>query len=236
MIVHLYGQCAYTKKIGDICEKYNLKLIEDNAQAHGCLFGKRKTGSIGDASGHSFYPGKNLGALGDAGAVNTNDDILAEVVRSLGNYGSNKKYYCDYQGLNSRLDEIQAAILNVKLKYLDIDIEIRRKIAQKYYTEITNSEISLPKINEWESHVFHLFPVLTKKRESLQHFLLANNIQTSIHYPIPPHKQPCYKEWNDLSFPITERIHNEELSLPISPVLTMEEIKKVIEVINVWKP
>ena len=232
LIVHLYGQCAYTEKIGEICKKYNLKLIEDNAQAHGCLFHGQKTGSIGDAAGHSFYPGKNLGALGDAGAVTTNDSELAETVRALANYGSTQKYVFKYTGRNSRLDEIQAAVLNVKLKYLDQDIALRRKVAGYY---IKNSRIVLPVIKNWQSHVFHLFPVRCKEREELQKYLNDQKIQTIIHYPIPPHKQACYKAWNEQCFPVTEQIHQEELSLPISPVMTEEEVKTVVEVLNQWK-
>lgn len=235
LMVHLYGQCAYTDKIGDLCKKYNLKLIEDNAQAHGCLYNGRKTGSLGDAAGHSFYPGKNLGALGDAGAVTTSDEELGHVIRALANYGSSKKYVFDYRGLNSRLDELQAAILNVKLKYLGEDTEKRRIIARYYIENLKNSEIITPKISNWESHVFHIFPILCGKRDALQQYLSANEIQTVIHYPIPPHKQHCYKEWNDLSFPVTEKIHREELSLPMSPVLTEKEVQKVIEVLNDWE-
>jgi dTDP-4-amino-4,6-dideoxygalactose transaminase len=235
MIVHLYGQCAYTQKIGDICHKYGLKLIEDNAQAHGCLFKGRKTGSLGDAAGHSFYPGKNLGAFGDAGAVTTNDSTLMETVRKLANYGSSVKYVFDYKGLNSRLDEIQAAILNVKLKYLDNDNALRKSVANIYLNNITNSKITLPKVTDWNAHVFHIFTVFTPQREKLQKCLIDNNIQTLIHYPIPPHKQICFKEWNALSFPITEQIHKEELSLPMSPVLSEDEITHVINTINKWK-
>lgn len=234
MIVHLYGQCAYTEKIGELCKKYNLKLIEDNAQAHGCKFNGQRTGSIGDAAGHSFYPGKNLGALGDAGAVTTNDDELAKVVRALANYGSSKKYVMDYCGRNSRLDEIQAAILDVKLSHLEEDIELRKQVAKYYIDNINHPDIILPHfgIETWERHVFHLFPIRCSRRDELQKYLTENGIQTIIHYPIPPHKQNCYKEWNEMSFPITEKIHNEELSLPISPVMTEEEVKRVVEVIN----
>lgn len=235
LIVHLYGQCAYTEKIGEICKKYNLKLIEDNAQAHGCLFHGQRTGSIGDAAGHSFYPGKNLGALGDAGAVTTNDRELADTVRALANYGSTQKYVFKYTGRNSRLDEIQAAVLNVKLKYLDQDIALRREVAGYYIQHIKNPRIILPVIKDWQSHVFHLFPVCCKEREELQKYLNDQGIQTIIHYPIPPHKQVCYKAWNRQSFPVTEQIHQEELSLPISPVMTEEEVKTVVEVLNQWK-
>lgn len=235
MIVHLYGQCAYTDKIGELCLKYNLKLIEDNAQAHGCKFNGRKTGSIGNAAGHSFYPGKNLGALGDGGAITTNDEELAQTVRTLANYGSAKKYVFKYTGRNSRLDEIQAAVLNVKLHYLDQDTERRKEVAKYYIKHITNPLIITPIVNDWDAHVFHLFPIRCKRRDELQKYLTDNGIQTVIHYPIPPHKQECYKEWNNFSFPITEQIHNEELSLPMSPCLKTEEIIKIVNVINAFQ-
>lgn len=236
LIVHLYGQNAYSEKIGEICKKHHLKLIEDNAQAHGCKFNGKRTGSLGDAAGHSFYPGKNLGALGDAGAVTTNDKILAETIRSLANYGSQKKYVFKYRGRNSRLDEIQAAVLNVKLRHLDDDNEKRRSVARRYLNEISNPEIILPKVTDWDSHVFHIFPVRTKHRDALQKYLTDNGVQTLIHYPIPPHKQECYKEWNNRPYPITEQIHAEELSLPISPVLTSSEITTIISLLNSFNP
>lgn len=240
MIVHLYGQCAYTEKIGELCKKYNLKLIEDNAQAAGCVFagGSKsltqglKTGSLGDAAGHSFYPGKNLGCLGDGGAVTTDNDELAKVVRSLANYGSGQKYVFEYQGLNSRLDEIQAAILDVKLKYLDADNEKRREVARYYIENIKHSDITLPIISDWNAHVFHIFTIRTNRRDELQKYLTENGIQTLIHYPIPPHKQKCYSEWNQLSFPITENIHNDILSLPISQVLSLSEVENVVDILN----
>ena len=232
LIVHLYGQCAYTDKIGELCKKYDLKLVEDNAQAHGCKFNGRKTGSLGDAAGHSFYPGKNLGAFGDAGAVTTDDEELAEVVRAVANYGSQKKYVFKYCGRNSRLDEIQAAVLGVKLKHLDEDVAIRKKIAKYYIEHIKHPDIITPIVEDWDAHVFHIFTIRTKKRDELQKYLTDNSVQTIIHYPIPPHKQECYKEWNILSFPITEQIHNEELSLPMSPVLQKEDVERVVEVIN----
>lgn len=250
MIVHLYGQCGYTDKIGDICKKYNLKLIEDNAQAQGCFFESRKskvegqkseglirTGSIGDAAGNSFYPGKNLGAFGDAGAVTTNDDTLAETIRTLANYGSSEKYVFKYTGRNSRLDEIQAAVLGVKLKYLDKDNVVRKEIAKYYIDNITNKNIILPKVKNWDSNVFHIFPILSEKRDELQKYLLDNDVQTQIHYPIPPHKQECYlnspmSKVKGYKLPITERIHNQELSLAISPVMTIDEAKVVVELIN----
>ena len=235
LIVHLYGQCAYTEKIGDLCKKYDLKLIEDNAQAHGCKFHGKKTGSLGDAAGHSFYPGKKLGAFGDAGAVTTNDDELANLVRAVANYGSYKKYVFKYCGRNSRLDEIQAAVLGVKLKYLDEDVAIRKEVAKYYIKNITNTQIITPIVADWDAHVFHIFPILCKQRDKLQKYLSENGIQTIIHYPVPPHKQECYKEWNDMSFPITEQIHNEELSLPISPVLDLDELAYVVKIINKYR-
>ena len=232
LIVHLYGQCAYTDNIGEICKKYNLKLIEDNAQSHGCLYKGRKTGSLGDVAGHSFYPGKNLGAFGDAGAVTTNNDDLANVVRAIANYGSSKKYVCQYKGRNSRLDEIQAAILNVKLKYLDEDIQLRKDVAKYYIENIKSPKINLPIIRDWNAHVFHIFPICCNQRNELQKYLTDSGVQTIIHYPIPPHKQACYEEWNSLSFPITEKIHNTELSLPISPVLEMTDVEEIVNLLD----
>lgn len=235
LIVHLYGQCAYTDKIDDICKKYALKLVEDNAQAHGCKFNGRKTGSLGDAAGHSFYPGKNLGAFGDAGTVTTNNEELAKVVRAVANYGSQKKYVFKYCGRNSRLDEIQAAVLGVKLKHLDEDVVIRKEIAKYYIENITNADIITPIVKNWDAHVFHIFTIRTKKRDELQKYLADNGVQTIIHYPIPPHKQECYREWNNLSFPITEQIHDEELSLPMSPVMTEDDMRKIVNIINGFK-
>lgn len=235
LIVHLYGQCAYTEKIGRLCKKHNLKLVEDNAQAHGCKFQGKKTGSLGDAAGHSFYPGKNLGALGDGGAVTTDDEELSKTVRAIANYGSQKKYVFKYCGRNSRLDEIQAAILDVKLKHLDEDIAIRKKIAEYYISHITNPEIITPVVKDWDAHVFHIFPIRCKRRDELQAYLTEHGVQTVIHYPIPPHKQECYEEWNHLSFPVTEQIHNEELSLPMSPVLTNDEMNTILQIINEYK-
>lgn len=235
LIVHLYGQCSYTDRIGALCRKYDLKLVEDNAQAHGCLFKGIKTGSLGAAAGHSFYPTKNLGAFGDAGAVTTNDPELADLVRSLGNYGSSRKYVFDYKGFNSRLDEIQAAVLHVKLKHLDEDIALRKAVARYYLEHITHPEIQLPTIKDWDAHVFHLFPVLCKRRDELQRYLTEKGIQTNIHYPIPPHKQKCYVEYNHLIVPLAEQIHEEELSLPISPVLELDEIQYVVKIINSWR-
>lgn len=232
MVVHLYGRCAYTERIGELCRKYRLKHIEDNAQAHGCHFDERRTGSLGDAAGHSFYPGKNLGALGDGGAVTTNDSELADCVRALANYGSSRKYVFKYKGRNSRLDEIQAAVLNVKLRYLDEDNRLRQQVAAYYYDHIANPLVTLPKQIPDGNNVYHLFPILCKRRDGLQRFLTDHGVQTLIHYPIPPHKQECYQEWSPKSLPITERIHDEELSLPISPVMTIDEANQVVELIN----
>ena len=233
-IVHLYGQCAYTDKIGKLCKKYNLKLIEDNAQAHGCCFNGKKTGSLGDVAGHSFYPGKNLGALGDAGAVTTNDEALAETVRSLANYGSAKKYVFKYTGRNSRLDEIQAAILDVKLKHLDEDVQLRKEVEKKYLGGIKYPKIRLPQIKDCNGHVFHIFTIFSDQRDSLQKYLTEKGIGTNIHYPIPPHKQECYKDWNDMNLPVTEKIHETELSIPMSPCLTDAEVQYVIDALNAW--
>ena len=263
-IVHLYGRLAYTTKIKSLCEKYGLKLIEDNAQAHGCKFevkGERleirgveykRTGSLGDAAGHSFYPGKNLGALGDGGAVTTDDDELAATIRALANYGSQKKYVFKYTGRNSRLDEIQAAVLDVKLRHLDEDLKARQAIADYYYDHIDNPLITLPKRLPHENNVYHLFPILIRGdeairrlgdkagfRDELQKYLEENGVGTVIHYPIAPHRQECYahEAWNtpQLSLPITEILADCELSLPISPTMTIEEAEEVVQLINNWK-
>lgn len=244
-IVHLYGRCAYTEKIGELCRKYGLKLVEDNAQAHGCLYNGIRTGSIGDAAGHSFYPGKNLGALGDGGAVTTNDEQLAQMVRTLANYGSSKKYVFDYCGRNSRLDEIQAAVLDVKLKYLDEDNKHRQELAAYYYDHISNPLITLPKRLDDKNNVYHLFPILITdgKRDALHDYLQEHGVGTVIHYPIPPHMQECYANQRfrvenlelrgkDVSLPITEQIHNEELSLPIGPTITIDEVEYIVKLIN----
>ena len=253
LIVHLYGRCAYTEKIGELCRKYNLKLVEDNAQAHGCCYsienGKleignyesvansqfKRTGSIGDAAGHSFYPGKNLGALGDGGAVTTNDSELADCIRALANYGSQRKYVFRYKGRNSRLDEIQAAILDVKLRHLDDDNRRRQQIARYYYEHISNPLITLPRLLPDENNVYHIFPILCPERDRLQQYLTAQGIQTLIHYPIPPHKQECYKEWNTMNLPVTEQIHQQELSIPISQVLTDQEVREIVGILNTFK-
>ena len=263
-IVHLYGRLAYTEKIGELCKKYNLKLVEDNAQAHGCMFeakgerleakGKefKRTGSLGNAAGHSFYPGKNLGALGDGGAVTTDDDELAATIRALANYGSQKKYVFKYTGRNSRLDEIQAAVLDVKLRHLDEDLKARQAIADYYYDHIDNPLVELPVRLPHENNVYHLFPILVGGdeairrlgdkaglRDKLQTYLAENGVGTVIHYPIVPHQQECYANevWNtpQLSLPITEQIADEELSLPISPTMTIEEAEEVVRLINNWK-
>ena len=260
-IVHLYGRLAYTEKIGELCTKYGLKLIEDNAQAHGCsaLIANRqspiaykKTGSLGDAAGHSFYPGKNLGALGDGGAVTTDDDELAAAIRALANYGSQKKYVFKYTGRNSRLDEIQAAVLDVKLRHLDEDLKARQAIAAYYYDNINNPLITLPTRLSDSENVYHLFPILVGGdetmrlsgdkaglRDKLQKYLEENGVGTVIHYPIAPHKQECYvnEVWNtpQLSLPITEQIANEELSLPMSPTMTIDDAAEVVRLINEWK-
>ena len=248
-IVHLYGRNACTQKILDLCAKYNLKLVEDNAQAHGCCFNGKRTGSLGDAAGHSFYPGKNLGALGDAGAVTTNDEELAKAIRALANYGSQLKYVFKYTGRNSRLDEIQAVILDVKLKYLDEDIAKRQKVAAYYYDHITNPLVELPERLPDENNVYHLFPILVKdgKRDVLHDYLQENGVGTVIHYPIAPHMQECYRHaaWNRsslqggdggrLSLPITEMIADCELSLPISPCMTKEQVEWVVKCVNEFK-
>lgn len=235
MIVHLYGLCAYTERINEICHNHNLLLIEDNAQAHGCRYNDRLTGSLGNAAAHSFYPGKNLGALGDGGAVTTDDEELANMIGALGNYGSERKYVFQYKGRNSRLDEIQAAVLRVKLKYLDADNALRRSIAMQYIEHIDNPLLTLPSTDYCHSSVHHIFPVLCSERERLQQHLLNQGIQTMIHYPIPPHRQKCYADIATLSLPITERIHREELSLPLNPTLQQEEIELIIETANSFK-
>ena len=239
MVVHLYGQVCWSDDLVALAKKHHLKIIEDNAQAIGATWNGIRTGNLGDAAGFSFYPGKNLGALGDAGAVTTNDPMLAEQVRALGNYGSKKKYVNEYQGLNSRLDEIQAAFLSVKLKHIDIENQHRRQLASLYLNGISHPDIQLPiPVNtrfhheENPEHVWHLFVVRCKEREKLQEYLTSNGVQTLIHYPIPPNKQLAYKEMNTLDFPITNAIHDEVLSLPISPVTTLEEVVRIIEILN----
>ena len=238
MIVHLYGRIAYNDKLGEICKKYGLKLLEDCAQSHGCAWKGIKTGALGDAAAHSFYPGKNLGAFGDAGAVTTNDPELAAAVRALANYGSQKKYVFKYAGRNSRLDEIQAAVLDVKLKYLVEDNLHRKEVAHYYYEHLNNPLVTLPDLLPDEQNAYHLFPILVGggKRDALHDYLEQNGVGTVCHYPIAPHKQECYatEAWNNpqLSLPITERLADEELSLPIGPVISLEEVKKVVDLIN----
>lgn len=241
-IVHLYGRIAYTKKIGELCKKYNLKLVEDCAQSHGCKFEDgRMTGSLGDAAGFSFYPGKNLGALGDAGAMVTNNEELAQAVRALANYGSQRKYVFKYAGRNSRLDEIQAAVLDVKLKYLVQDNAHRKEVAHYYYEHIDNPLIALPDLLPDEQNAYHLFPIVVGegKRDPLHDYLAANGVGTVCHYPIAPHKQECYAKetWNfpQLSLPISERLADEELSLPIGPTVSLEDIAEVVRLINAFK-
>lgn len=260
MIVHLYGRLAYTDKLGVICQKYNLKLMEDCAQSHGCVYNGVKTGALGNAAAHSFYPGKNMGAFGDAGAVTTNDTELASVIRALGNYGSQKKYVFKYVGINSRMSEMDAAVLAVKLKYLDEDNRKRQALAAYYYDHITNPLITLPSRLSDENNVYHQFPVFCEYRDALQQYLADNGVQTLIHYPIPPHQQECYaaEPWSTYrrllysavfadssrpsmeeieagSFPITERIHQQELSIPMNQVLPIEEAAKVVRLLNAFR-
>ena len=262
LIVHLYGRCAYTAHIGELCRKHDLLLIEDNAQAHGAKFRIENsklevdyasetfndeednsqfsilnsqfkcTGSLGHAAGHSFYPGKNLGALGDAGCVTTDDDELAAVIRALGNYGSQEKYVCKYTGYNSRIDELQAAVLSVKLAHLDEDNHRRATIAELYYKGISNPLVRLPRYVSPEQNVYHLFPVFCEERDRLQQYLKERGIETLIHYPIAPHRQECYKEYAYLSLPITEELHRTELSLPIGPAMIPDEAQRVVEAVN----
>ena len=232
MIVHLYGRLAYTERIGDVCRSHGLRLIEDNAQAHGLRYGRRRTGSLGDAAGHSFYPGKNLGALGDAGAVTTNDSELASTIRSLANYGSERKYVFRYKGRNSRMDELQAAVLDVKLRYVDEDNLIRRSVALDYIEHVTNPLVGVPSVDYWRNSVFHIFPVMCRRRDELQEYLHSRGVQTMIHYPIPPHRQRCYAEWGGLSLPATERIHAEELSIPCHQAMNKKDVLAVIDLLN----
>ncbi len=235
LIVHLYGRVVFSDALTALAKKYNLKIIEDNAQAIGAEWQGTKTGALGDVAAFSFYPGKNLGAMGDAGAITTNDNELAKRVKSIANYGSSQKYINDVMGVNSRLDEIQAAVLNVKLKYLNIENEKRRVVAGFYINEIRNSKITLPQMPQnQEEHVWHLFVVRCEHRNDLQAFLEKNGIQTLIHYPVPPHLQKAYPSYNHLNFGITEKIHREVLSLPISSVLTTGEMQKIVEVINTF--
>ncbi|KAF1021683.1 MAG: dTDP-3-amino-3,6-dideoxy-alpha-D-galactopyranose transaminase [Acinetobacter bereziniae] len=237
--VHLYGQLADMPAILEIANKHDLLVLEDSAQSHGAEIDGKKAGNWGDASGFSFYPGKNLGALGDAGAVTTNNEGLAQMLRALRNYGSHEKYKNLVPGVNSRLDEIQAAMLNVKLKFLDTETQHRRKIANLYLTKINSPLIELPlnhiNAEEYQQHVWHLFVIRTEHREALQKYLVENGVQTLIHYPIPPHEQQAYKEWNHLSYPISEQIHAEVMSLPIGPTLSLDDANKVIQICNSFK-
>ena len=255
MLVHLYGRCAWTERIAAFCRDHNLLLVEDNAQAHGCKVTKyqsdkvtkyqsdkvtkyqsdKVTGSLGHAAGHSFYPGKNLGSMGDCGAVTTDDDELAAVIRALGNYGSSEKYVSDYKGRNSRIDELQAAFLQVKLKYLNSDNARRQQIGRRYEQEISNPLIWLPRPMGDGENVYHLFPVFSAERDALQQYLVEHGVETLVHYPVPPHRQKCYSEWNNLSLPITEQLSREELSLPMSPVLKDEEVGEVVRLVNEFK-
>ena len=234
VVVHLYGQAVPMEKIWEIAKKYNLKIIEDAAQAHGAVYKSRHVGNLGDAAAFSFYPGKNLGALGDAGGITTNDQELFNKIKAIANYGSDYKYHHIYKGVNSRLDEIQAAVLDIKLSHLDDDNNKRRKITNFYRKNITNPKIILPKTYDETSHVWHVFAVRTVERDAFQKYLADNGIQTIIHYPTPPHKQLAYKELNKLSFPITEEIHKTIISLPISPVMTDSEINKIVEIVNAY--
>lgn len=244
MIVHLYGCCAYTDRIGDLCKSYGLKLIEDNAQAHGCIYKGTHTGALGDAAGHSFYPAKNLGALGDAGAVTTNDEALARMVGALGNYGSTAKYVFDYAGRNSRMDEMQAAVLDVKLRHLDADNQRRKEIAASYQREVSNDLVRL-RLDGNETYsrsslatrdsVYHIFPIFCERRDELQKYLAKNGVETQIHYPIPPHRQRCYSELHHLSLPVTEKIHAQELSIPCHQALSDAETAQIISLLNAFK-
>ena len=234
LTVHLYGQNSIDDQMLEICSRNDLKLIEDGAQSHGAKWNNKISGGIGDAAGHSFYPGKNLGALGDAGAVTTNDKDLARTISALRNYGSEKKYENIYKGLNSRLDEIQAAFLNVKLKYIQNDINNRRKIAEYYLNNIKNENIILPYVIQEQGHVWHLFVIRTKNRDRLQTYLLNNGIQTIIHYPIPIHHQKAYSNFKYLELPITELIHNNVLSLPMGAHLTNEDLSQIVHIINTF--
>lgn len=235
MTVHLYGRIAYDERLRDVCQRYQLKLLEDCAQSQGCAFQGVKTGALGHAAAHSFYPGKNIGAFGDAGAVTTNDDDLASVIRALANYGSERKYVFKYVGINSRMSELDAAVLRVKLKYLDADNVKRQQLAAYYYENISNPYVILPKRLADDNNVYHQFPIFSTQRDHLQEHLKACGIQTLIHYPIPPHKQACYKEWNNRSYPITEKIHAQELSIPMNQVLTFEQAQQVVAAINSFK-
>lgn len=232
LMVHLYGQCAYSNEINEFCRQRGIIIIEDNAQAHGCLYGGRRTGSLGDAAAHSFYPGKNLGALGDAGAVTTDNKELADTIAKLHNYGSTKKYHHEEVGVNSRMDEFQAVVLRIKLRRLDADNERRRAIAKQYISGISNPLVRLPEVKDFDAHVFHIFPLMSECRDKVMEALAKCGIQTQIHYPIPVHKQACYPKFGTLSMPIAERLSSQELSLPLHPLLTDAEISEIVSAIN----
>ena len=233
--VHLYGRLCDMSAIQKIADQYHLKIIEDSAQSHGATLNGKRSGNLGDASGFSFYPGKNLGAIGDAGAITTNDRELAETIKALRNYGSHKKYENLYQGINSRLDELQAGLLSVKLKYLDAETDVKRNIAERYNAELKNPKITLPLLPiDRNEHAWHLYVIQVSDRENVQHYLAEQGVQTLIHYPIPPHKQKAYTKLNDLSYPISEKMHREVLSLPISPVMTDEEVTRIINATNAY--
>lgn len=235
LLVHLYGRVVWSKDLEDIARRHHLRIIEDNAQAIAAEWDGRRTGSLGDAAGFSFYPGKNLGALGDSGAMTTHDPEVARIVRAIANYGSEKKYVNRYMGLNSRMDEIQAAFLSVKIDFVEQENERRREIANYYCQHIQNPKIILPaQPANPKEHIYHLFVIRTADRDLLQTYLTAHDIQTLIHYPIPPHKQDCYREWNHITLPITEKIHEEVLTLPMSPVMTNEEVRQVVKVLNAY--
>ena len=234
MTVHLYGRIAYNEQLADICQRHHLKLMEDCAQSHGCAWQGIRTGALGHAGAHSFYPSKNMGALGDAGAVTTNDEQLAVVIRALANYGCPRKYDFQYAGLNSRMAETDAAVLRVKLKYLDRENDMRRRLANYYYAHISHPLIALPRQLADENNVYHQFPIFSPRRDALQRHLSEYGIQTLVHYPIPPHRQACYKAWPILSLPITERIHREELSIPVNQTLSMTDAQRITEVINAF--
>lgn len=235
MVVHLYGQATPMQQVEEVAQRHGLKVIEDAAQAHGAMYRGKRVGNLGDAAAFSFYPGKNLGAIGDAGGITTNDTALYEKVKALANYGSDYKYHHIYKGTNSRLDELQAAVLDVRLSHLDADNTRRREVAHYYRKNITNPLISLPEVYDEEAHVWHVFAVRCKQRDNLQQYLKEHGIETNIHYPTPPHKQGAYSEWATRSYPITEQIHREVLSLPISPVLTDDEVQEVVSILNIWK-
>lgn len=232
LVVHLYGKCCEMSGVVKIAQNYNLKIFEDAAQSHGAYYGSKKAGNLSDAAGFSFYPTKNLGAMGDAGAITTNDDLLAKKIISLRNYGSGKKYIFEYQGMNSRLDEIQAAILNVKLSQLNSENEFRQKIANRYLSEIKNQKLVLPSSETQDKDAWHLFVIRVAERESFRNYLFEHGIGTDVHYPIPPHKQLAYRFWNKLSYPISEKIHKEVISLPLNIALTENQVSYIIEKIN----